>query len=242
MQTHISDQPAFILHRRDYQESSLILELLTADYGRITVLAKGARKRRDAASFQSFNRLAVGWSGRSEMKTLTQIESQSLLIPAQCYLPVFYINELLLFLLAKHDEQRVIFQRYQLLLLGFSQLELTQGIDISSGIEPLLRNYEIDLLTELGLMPELTVLGYNQQEVDATGKYIYVPESGIQLAENDSRVCFMGGDLIAINQRQWDTTEVLKSGKRLLRQIIDFNLNGRQLQSRQLYKQMNSSR
>ncbi|MCK4710113.1 MAG: recombination protein O N-terminal domain-containing protein [Gammaproteobacteria bacterium] len=60
MQNRINDQAAFILHRRDYQDSSLILDLFSEDYGRLSVLVKGAKKRRDAASFQICNRLSVG--------------------------------------------------------------------------------------------------------------------------------------------------------------------------------------
>lgn len=239
MQNRVSDQPAFILHRRDYQESSLILELLTQDYGRISLLAKGARKRRDVAHFQSFNRLAVGWSGRSELKTLTQIESQVVTIPPHCYLPVFYINELLLFLLAHNDEQHSIFQRYQLLLLEFSQLETGSDTTPDDGIEPILRNFEMDLLTELGLMPQLTQLGFDQQSVKAGSHYVYDPDSGLQPSGDTTPGRFRGEDLLQVDQRCWDSTQALRTAKRLLRQIIDFNLRGRQLQSRQLYQQMN---
>jgi len=142
MQNRITDQPAFILHRREYQDSSLILELLTLDFGRVSLMARGARKRRDAAHFQSFNRLSVGWSGQSELKTLTQIDSQPLLIPSACYLAVFYLNELLLYLLAKHDEQGALFKRYQMVLLEFGQLDVGQALTINAEIEPILRNFE----------------------------------------------------------------------------------------------------
>jgi len=242
MQNRITDQPAFILHRRDYQESSLILELLTMDYGRVSVVAKGARKRRDAAHFQMFNRLSVGWTGRSELKTLTQIESQIIAIPASCYLPMCYINELLMILLAKHDEHRQLFQRYQLLLLEITHLENESASAKGVPIEPSLRNFEIDLLTELGLMPQLTQLGFEHEAVQSGDVYIYDPQAGIRKADKHVSTGFTGEDLLAIDQRQWASSQVLLSAKRLLRQIIDFNLRGRQLQSRQMYLQMNLNR
>ncbi len=238
MQNRIFDQPAFILHRRNYQDSSLILELLTCDYGRISVLAKGARKRRDAAQFQLFNRLSVGWSGRSELKTLVAIESHVITVPTACYLPLCYINELLMLLLAKFDEHRDVFQRYQLLLLEFAQMgQISTPVD-GLIIEPSLRNFEIDLMTNLGLMPQLTKIGFEQQAVQPDTVYSFDPSLGVYVTKEKAEKGFLGEELLAIEQRNWDSQKTLVSAKRLLRQIIDFNLRGRQLQSRQMYLQM----
>ncbi len=238
MQNRINDQPAFILHRRNYQDSSLILELFTQEFGRVSVLAKGARKRRDAVQFQMFNRLSIGWIGRSELKTLTHIESQSIEVPASCYLALCYINELLLLLLAKYDEHRDVFQRYQLLLLEFTHMEQNSVSEFGQNIESSLRNFEIDLLTALGLMPQLTHLGFENQVIQSGGFYGYEPSTGLYIAEDNQKNSYLGADLLAIEQREWGSKKTLSSAKRLLRQIIDFNLRGRQLQSRQLYLQM----
>ena len=230
MQNRINDQAAFILHRRDYQDSSLILDLFSEDYGRLGVLVKGAKKRRDAASFQICNRLSVGWSGRSELKILTQIDSHVLTVPAE-YLPsVFYINELLLYLLPKHAEQHKLFQHYQKLLLELSLPEFQ--------LEPVLRNFEIELLSELGYMPDLSFNMTANQIIDAGQRYFYDGMSGIQTASANANNSFSTDELLAIKKRQFNSAEELRAAKRLMRQIIDFNLQGRELQSRKFYQQM----
>lgn len=230
MQIRIQDQSAFILHRRDYQNSSLILELFTLDYGRISVLAPSAKKRRDTASFQVCNQLLVGWSGRSELKTLTQIESSILAIPADCLPSVFYINELLLYLLPKHEEHQNIFQQYQSLLVSFTLP--------GSRLEPLLRQFEISLLSELGYMPDLSFDSRTKVAVDSLQKYCVNGDYGVHLADTSDGNTFSGAELLCIQQGQFNSQEVLSSAKRLMRQLIDFNLQGRTLQSRKFYQQM----
>lgn len=228
MQNRINDQPAFILHRRDYQESSLILELFCEDYGRLSVLAKGARKRRDAGHFQLFNRLSVGWSGRSELKTLTHIESRPLAVPAECYMAVIYTNELLLYLLPKQDEHRSIFRQYQNLLL---KMNLQQ-------MEVLLRGFEIFLLTELGLMPNLAYESSDGQALNSDRLYCVDISSGVRPALDGEMDSFSGADLHAIQLQKFDSSNILRSAGRLMRQIIDYNLQGRTLQSRKIYQQL----
>jgi len=231
MENRINDQAAFILHRRDYQNSSLILDLFSEDYGRLSVLVKAAKKRRDVAHFQICNRLSVGWSGHSELKTLTQIDSFPFSIPAE-YLPsVFYINELLLYLLPKHEEHRELFQFYQSVLVQLSQQNLS--------LESTLRNFEIELLTELGYMPDLSFDTSSNQTVKTEAHYVFNEMSGIHPATPDQTNFFTGAELMAIYKRQFESAEVLKSAKRLMRQIIDVNLQGRTLQSRKFYQRMN---
>ncbi|MDJ0834085.1 MAG: DNA repair protein RecO [Gammaproteobacteria bacterium] len=228
MDNRVNDQAAFLLHRRDYQNSSLILELFTEDYGRISVLAKGARKGKNTAHFQPGNRLAVGWTGRAELKTLVQIDSRALPIPADCYLAMFYLNELLLYLLPKHDAHPRLFHQFQRLLL---QLEMSQ-------LEPLLRTFEMDLLEELGVLPDLAVVSDSAEAVTADGNYGFIPDRGVYPALAQTEGGYPGRLLLALQQRQFEQPGVLPLAKRLLRQIIDFNLQGRTLQSRQLYQQL----
>lgn len=228
MQNRINDQPAFILHRREFQDSSLILEIFSEDYGRLSVMARGARKRRDVAHFQLFNRLSVGWAGRSELKTLTHIDSRPLSIPADCYLALFYINELLLYLLPKQDEYRGIFHRYQSLLLQMD----------SQHMEALLRGFELYLLTQLGLMPTLLCESAHGQILDPVRNYCVDQSLGVRPALDGENNTFSGAELVAIQRQKFDSSAILLSARRLLRQIIDFNLQGRTLQSRKIYQQI----
>ena len=233
MQTRITDQSAFILHRRDYKESSLILEIFSEQYGRVSVLAQAARKRRDAAHFQICNRLLMGWTGRSELKTLTQIESRMLAVPSQFYPAVFYLNELLMILLPKHQPYAVLFRLYQNLLLT-----LVDADDDNTSLAVALRNFEIDLLTELGLMPDLSQHSRNADSLDADGWYFIDNSAGVTAAFDNSTVNYQGSTLRAIQQRRFDQPETARAAKILLRQLIDYNLQGRTLQSRKFYQQL----
>ena len=230
MQNRINDQPAFILHRRNYQDSSLILDLFSQDFGRLSVLVKGAKKRRDVASFQICNRLSVGWTGHSELKILTHIDSHQLSLLAEYYPSIFYINELLLYLLPKHEEQLTLFQHYQHLLI-----ELThQNVQL----EAALRNFEIELLTELGYMPDLNVDSTSGLVMQDKQRYVFDETSGLIPASVEVTHSFSGNELKAIHNRQFESVDILRSAKRLMRQIIHINLQGRTLQSRKFYQQM----
>ena len=230
MDNRVNDQPAFILHRREYQDASLILELFTRDFGRVSVLAKGARKGRNAAHFQIGNRLAVGWSGRSELKTLIQIDSRPLAIAQDCYIALFYLNELLLYLLPRHDPHPRLFDHYQQLLL---ELEASQ-------LEPLLRNFEMDLLEQLGVLADFSTLGETGEPLAADRFYRFDVNAGLSAAAGDETGVYPGAALLALQQRRFDQPQVLKLAKALLRKIIDYNLQGRTLQSRQFYHQLKS--
>jgi DNA repair protein RecO (recombination protein O) len=228
MDMHVNDQAAFLLHRREYQNSSLILELFTRDYGRISLLARGARKRRDVSHFQVGNRLQLGWSGRSELKVLTTIESRWLEVADSCLIAVFYLNELLMYLLPKQDPYADLFELYQRTLL---QLD-------AESLEPLLRNFEFNMLTCLGLMPELTIESSADLPVVENSHYRFNPSQGLLRVHKHDKNAFTAKQLIAIQACDFTTTSTLQAAKRLMRSIIDFNLQGRALQSRLFYQQM----
>ena len=228
MQIRINDQAAFILHRREFQNSSLILDLFSEDYGRLSVVARGARKRRDAAHFQLFNRLSLGWTGRSELKTLKHIESRPLSVPPDCYMALIYINELLLYLLPKQDEHRELFKSYQTLLLRMNAQQL----------EVLLREFEIQLLSQLGLMPDLSCESASGQALNNEKMYYFDVLSGVRPCLNDDERQYSGSELLAIQCQQFDSPQVVQSARKLLRQIIDYNLQGRTLQSSKIYQQL----
>ena len=228
MSLRVTDQSAFILHRREFRDSSLILELFTEYHGRVGVLARAARKRRDSALFQPFNRLVVSWSGRSDLKTLTRIDGRPIDVPANCYLAAFYTNELLLYLMPREDEHRDLFNAYQRLLLELEHARL----------EPLLRAFEIKLLGELGLMPDLNIESQSGRELEDDRRYVLDMQAGLRAANLEEPESFSGKSLKAIHHGEFDSEEILRGARRLLRQIIDFNLQGRTLQSRRLYQQL----
>src|SRR5579864_5526181 len=102
-------QPACVLHRRPYRETSFLVDLFTPDYGRLTAVAKGARKIKSGIQglLQPFLPLVVSWTGKGELMTLTHTELAPQQTPCQlrgdCLFAGFYLNELLVCLLQKWD-------------------------------------------------------------------------------------------------------------------------------------------
>src|SRR5512138_566209 len=110
MSTHAAPtslQPAYLLHRRPYRETSLLIEAFTAGSGRIALIAKGARggRKGNAAILQPFQPLLISWTQRGEVGTLTAVEprEQALALHGTTLFSGFYLNELLMRLLARND-------------------------------------------------------------------------------------------------------------------------------------------
>ena len=145
-------QPAFVLHRRAYRESSLLVELLTRDAGRIGVVARGARRRRGSTPLEPFAELLVRWGGRGELGQLHAAEraGRSPGLAGAALYSGFYLNELLVRLLRRHDPHPEIYTGYAATLDALA----TTSAD---GVEALLRLFECRLLDACGYGMELCV-------------------------------------------------------------------------------------
>src|SRR5881394_1835536 len=132
------DQPAFVLHAHPYRETSLIVEALTADYGRVALVARGAKRPRSELRgiLQAFQPLTVSWAGAGEIKTLIRAEWRGglPLVTGSALLCGFYLNELLLKLLPREDPHPRLFASYA-----------TALADLAAGGEqaPVLRRFEL---------------------------------------------------------------------------------------------------
>ncbi len=139
------DQPAFVLHTYAYRETSLIVEAFTSEYGRVAMVARGAKRPRSELRglLQGFQPLLLSWAGQQELKTLVKAEWRGglPLVGGAALLCGFYLNELLLKLLPREDPHPRLFASYES-ALG----------DLAAGAEqaPVLRRFELTLLTELG--------------------------------------------------------------------------------------------
>ena len=179
---------AFVLHRYDWSESSLILDLFTRTQGRVAVAARGARKphsnlRAVLLPFQRVNvslgRLPEG-EGAGEVQTLRQAEwgGGAAMLTGAALFSGFYLNELLMKLLARHDPHPALFDAYALTLplLGPGEDARTQSA---------LRAFELTLLQEIGLLPDLSVATQTQQPLADTASYALRPEAGVIEARGD---------------------------------------------------------
>ncbi|MGB5327046.1 MAG: DNA repair protein RecO, partial [Gammaproteobacteria bacterium] len=140
METRVTDQISFLLRRRDWQNTSLMLDFFTRDYGCIRAIAKGARRNAARASYQPFVMLSINWSGKHDLKTLTAIEGQALPVGEENYLSLLYVNELIGALLPQGEPNPRIFASYVSLLQ-----QSVEAID-----EANLRRFELELMQLLG--------------------------------------------------------------------------------------------
>lgn len=228
-------QPAYVLHRRAYRESSFLVELFTPDYGRLTVLAKGVRKQKSAAQglLQPFIPLQVSWMGRGELMVLTAVEANGAIkqLRGECLIAGFYINELIMYLLQKWDAHRELYLNYAKTLTALQSNLFQQQV---------LRSFEKHLLAELGygLLPKKHLI--SQNDFVPEHYYHYVPEQGLVLWEKNkcpnNRDLFSGKILLAIANEDWHR-ESLVAAKRLTRLILPTLLGTRTVNSRRLFQQ-----
>ncbi len=216
--------PAYVLHRRPYRDSSLLLECFSRDYGRVGLVARGGRGRL-AGVLQPFAPLLLSWTGGGELKTLTQAESDGYADPLQggALAAAFYLNELLLRACARLDAHPVVFEAYARALAA-----LTGGM----ADEPALRRFERDLLAQLGygLQLEHDVDG---AAIDPAARYHYQSERGLIRAPDGE---LPGAALLALREDALAEPAHLFACKRLLRAQLAWHFGDKPLKSRQMYR------
>jgi len=237
-------QPAYVLHRRSYRETSFLVELYTPDHGRISVLARGVRKLKSSTSglLQPFFPLLVSWAGKGELMTLTHVEShgEAIRLEGECLFAGFYLNELMMCLLQKGDAHPGLFAVYEKAIAALQSTVLEQKT---------LRSFEKYLLEELGygLLPKSDQTLHNMFLADQF--YRFIPDQGLipdnlgdQLNSGALTNVFSGKSLIAIAKEQWDDVDALRDAKRLTRFVLAPLLGNRPLYSRQLFVKLDEGR
>lgn len=234
------DVAAFVLHTYPYKETSLIVEAFTAAHGRVALVARGAKRPRSELRglLQGFQPLALSWYGAAELKTLVKAEWRGgLPLPAgAALLSGFYLNELLLKLLAREDPHPVLFGTYEDALS-----ELAAG----DAQGPVLRRFELSLLNELGYALPLTVEADTGAPVDASARYHYAFDRGPQrtaatfAAEPGRRLPLVrGATLLALAAGRFDDATTAGEAKRLMRDVLDHYLEARGIESRRVVRDL----
>jgi DNA repair protein RecO (recombination protein O) len=222
----------FILHRRDYSNSSLLLECFSAEHGRFPAIAKGVRtKRRNEASLlQPFQPLLIQVSGRGEVKSVTAFEQDGAAIPLQGQ-PLFcglYLNELLHCLLGRSDPHQGLFHLYHKTLL---QLVSSSTIDL------VLRYFEIELLAELGYGLLLESDAETGMPIESAATYKYELEKGPIKAVAGGNSVIRGETLLALSNRELQLDDRgRQEAREMMRPILHHYLGGRPLKSRELFQ------
>lgn len=232
-------QPAYVLHRRAYRETSYLVELFTPDHGRVAVVARGVNKPHSATQglLQPFIPLLVSFAGKGELQSLSQVEANGSMqhLHGDCLFAGFYLNELLMCLLQKWDAHAGLYTIYEKTLMALQSETLEQKT---------LRTFEKTLLEELGygFLPKSEVSLHNTFLPEKF--YRFIPEHGFVVCDDNMVATapahtgniFSGKSLIAIAREDWQQAESLSDAKRLTRFILAPLLGSRPIYSRLLFK------
>ena len=196
-----SNEPAFVLHRYDWSESSLILEVFTRNHGRTALVAKGAKK--PSSNFRPvllpLQPLQLGWTqsagGEAEIHTLKGAEwvGGHIMPTGDALLSGLYMNELLLRLLARGDPHALLFDHYAAVVRVLAS-------EHGEALEPVLRLFELVLLREVGLLPALDLQTLTQHALDPAARYTLVAEGGLRTAGPDERASLRGAQWLLLAQ------------------------------------------
>jgi DNA repair protein RecO (recombination protein O) len=236
--SRVTQEPAYLLHGRAYRETSALLEMLTRDHGRVGLIYKGAkRSQKRWAQLQPFCGLRVSWSGRGELHTLTGMETVGMFRLETVWLKIIglYLNELIINLVPRGSPSEELYRYYESTLA-----ELSAGAEVES----LLRWFEFHLLRLSGYGPQLDFDAANDRAIDPDAYYHYDNERGPILSPPDGvrdTPSFRGRTLLALKTAQLADTTSVRESKQLLRNIIDYQLRGKSLISREIMRYLERS-
>lgn len=226
-------QLGYVLHSRAYRETSLLLDVLTAEHGRIALVARGAKrgqgkgKSSNSAVLQPFIPLNIGWFGSGELVTLTTVEAVRPMhdLTMKRVICGLYINELLAKLLPKWDPCAELFAAYEGLL---SELCAPQQLEQAA-----LRKFEKQLLKSIGYGLQLTTDIVSEETIDPQQYYVLDPVMGPSLANERHLNAILGSSLLAFAADDY-TEAVLPDLRRLMRNVLGHHLGHQTLMTRQL--------
>ena len=223
-------QPGFVLHSYPYKETSLIVDVFSRDHGRIALVAKGAKRphSRLRGVLQTFQPLSLGWSGKSEVRTLIAAEWVGGLPPLgkSALLCGFYLDELLVKLLARDDPHAALFDFY---VNALNQLAHNESAPI------VLRKFERALLKESGVIGDFSVCAASGNAIDPGQVYVVDPERGPRPAQSaDVWPRVSGKTLLDMQHDQYSDSSTQTQSKLLMRFLLSHHLGGTALNTRQI--------
>ena len=234
MKKRADQEAGYVLHTYPYKETSLIVELFARRFGRVALLARGARRPRSAMRgvLLSFQALRLSWSASAELGNLISAEWAGALLPlaGQSLMCGFYLNELLLRLLPRDDPHEALFDAY-----GEALARLGSPGDASV----VLRGFEKRLLAELGYAPVLDRDAANRP-IDPDRLYAYEPERG-PTAVNGTRgdlPVVRGRTLLDVAADDYTRAETREEARTLMRALIGERLHGQVLHTRTVLREL----
>jgi DNA repair protein RecO (recombination protein O) len=228
-------EPGYVLHSYPYKETSLIVEAFTRRFGRVGLLARGARRPRSAMRgvLLAFHPLRLTWSGSAELATLGGAEwaGGQPSLAGLALMCGFYLNELLLRLLPREDPHEALFDAY-----GEGLARLAAGADAAA----VLRGFERRLLAELGYAPTLDRDAATGAPIDPGRRYVYERDRGFVAANGrpPDNLAVRGRTLLDIANDDYSRPETRDEARQLMRELIAQRLGGQALHTRAVLKEL----
>jgi DNA repair protein RecO (recombination protein O) len=228
---------AYVLHHRPFRNTSQIVECLTASFGRIGLVARGSRRPRGGqkALLQPFVPLRVSWLRRGDLGRLTHVELDqgAFTLGGDALLAGFYVNELVLRLLARGDTNDRVFTGY---------VECLRGLAEEHSIARRLRLFELELLGALGYGLDLGRDIHTGEPLQAEWSYLVEHENGptriTAPADAIEPQGYRGKDLISLRDRVLDDADSLRAARILLGRMLNNYLGERPLKTRSVFREI----
>lgn len=223
----VDQQPAYVLHSRAYRETSLLLECLTPEYGRIGMVARGVRRRGakyGQADLQPFQSLLMSFVMRGELATLRAVEPSGhpLVVHGRVLLAGLYVNELMVRLSVRQDPHHGLYDIYA---------QTVSRLAHDPHLAWTLRRFERDLLGALGYAMQLHNEADGGELLRADATYQYVPEQGPTAVSSASGLLVHGSDLLALSADRMPDAAAMRRLRLLLRSLLHHYLGGREIKS-----------
>jgi len=234
MTIRVQQEPAWLLHHRPFRDSSRILDVLTREHGRLSLVARGVRSAKSPLKgvLRPFMPLSLSWVSRSELGTLTGAEMNGapVSLSGDGLLSGYYANELLLKLMHRFDPQPEIFSLYG------RTVERLAGNDQPAS---LLRGFEVELLGLLGYALNLEHDVMRHEDIDVAQYYEYRSAHGpVPVDQRQGPMVFSGRELLGIRSGRFSEPDTLRAASRLLRGVIAYHLDGKELMSRKVLREL----
>jgi DNA repair protein RecO (recombination protein O) len=238
MKKRADHEAGYVLHTYPYKETSLIVELFTRRFGRVALLARGARRPRSAMRgvLLSFHPLRLAFSVSAELGNLISAEWGGALQPlaGQSLMCGFYLNELLLRLLPRDDPHEALFDTYG---------EALSRLSLAADASIVLRGFEKRLLAELGYAPLLD-RDAASRPIDPDGLYVYEPErgptpvNGTRGGVGGGAVTVRGRTLLDVAADDYSSPATREEARNLMRALISERLHGQVLHTRAVLREL----
>lgn len=227
--------PAFVLHQRLWRESSKIVEIFSREHGRLGLVARGIRRSTSPlrSLLSPFRPLLLSWTLRGDLGTLTQAEPFGDVprIAGNSLMAGFYLNELLLYLIPRHDAQAELYDHY---------VDTLSVIAASAELEAALRTFELQLLQSIGYGLNLDFESVSGEPVTSDAFYLFEPDRGLVRTPgaDQAGLVVRGATLKELALGKFTTPGCAREAKKLLQAALDTQLNGRNLKTRDVLREL----